>query len=1073
LSIEINRISATVARISFAGTAAAHANANDATVSVYFTNAALGFGITSAITGLNPASLTVDFNDPPPSAAYSGTTFAEVGANNGTITITRDVTLTSDTWLPAGLFTGGGTHYTATGVPAGLTIAINRISATVARISFTGTAAAHQNANDATVTLNFANAALTGNNAAGVTGLNPASLTLDFNDNHTAAYTGTTFAEAGANNGTITVTRDVTLTSDTWVPAGLFTGGGTHYTATGVPAGLTIAINRISATVARISFTGTAAAHANANDATVTLNFTNAALTSGVAAAVTGLNPASLTIDFNDPGPSAAYTGTTFVEAGANNGTITVTQDVTLTSDTWIPAGLFTGGGTHYTATGVPAGLTIAINRISATVARISFTGTAAAHAHANDATVTLNFTNAALTSGVAAAVTGLNPASLTLDFNDPAPVAPTIFTAAAPPTGTVGTPYTYTFVANGSPTPTYTLFSGTLPPGLSLSGAGALSGTPTMTGTFGPFVIRASNAGGNFNTANISITINAAVVPPPPPPPPVLTAPTISGGTFSASVGLPFGANLNAGGNPTPSVSLSSGALPSGVSLAGSSLSGIPSQQGTFTLEVTATNSEGSAKATITINVGPAVPLITSVSPASGTFGSTVTISGYNLAGASAVSLGGVSVQRFTVEGSSITAVVGAGGTGAASVSTPLGSASGGSFTFEVPEPPVLTSLVLPAIPTGDENARIFIAGRNIPEYASVSITPIASNGRALGAEIPLQIVATSSTGATVLVPVFARLSGIKRLSVRVADKTVSATFAVVNAAPPLMRGLSIASTTASGEAFTTFVSGNGFFRNGFAQVFLNGDASAYSNIVDATTARVHIPAELNVRNGFVNIRIQNLDGQQTEATVRIIGRNAPLITSITPRWSNGNLSFVVRGVAFSPRAFVILGRRQVTVLSATDTEIVVAVPADYPAPSFGTALLMVENPDGQRYGFLIGASQFLPPSAFLSNNKNTSELASGVNARGIRQANNTTLLGQMSISPNPASETLRLETPAFTGVGRLSLLNARGEEILSGLVTGGERTVVDIRSLPSGAYFVRITGDGMQAVARVTILR
>ncbi len=1074
LAIGINRISATVARISFTGTAAAHQNVDDATVTLNFTNAALTGNNAAGVTGLNPASLTLDFINNP-SGIYTGTTFAEAGANNGTITVTQDVTLTGDIWVPAGLFTGGGTHYTSAGVPAGLAIAINRISATVARISFTGTAAAHANANDATVTLNFTNAAIGTGTLSAVTGLNnPASLTLDFNDNPTAAYTGTTFAEAGANNGTITVTQDVTLTSDTWVPAGLFTGGGTHYTATGVPGGLAIAINRISATVARISFTGTAAAHANANDATVTLNFTNAALTSGVAAAVTGLNPASLTLDFNNPGPSAAYTGTTFVEAGANNGTITVTQDVTLTSDTWLPAGLFTGGGTHYTATGVPAGLAIAINRISATVARISFTGTAAAHANADDATVTLNFTNAALTGNNAAAVGGLNPASLTLDFADPAPAAPTLFSAATPPAGTVGTAYSYTFVANGTPAPTYTLFSGTLPTGLSLSGAGVLSGTPTVAGPFGPFVVRASNGSGNLNTAGISITINPAVVPPPPPPPPVLTAPSISGGTFSGSVGLPFGANLNAGGNPAPSVSVSAGALPPGVSLAGSGLSGIPTQQGTYTFTVRATNSEGSATANITVNVGPAVPLITSVSPQSGTFGSTVTISGFNLAGTNAVSIGGVPAQSFTMEGGTVIAVVGAGGTGAVSVSTPLGGTSGGSFTFEVPEPPVLTSLVLPTIPTGDENASMFIAGRNIPVYATVTITPIANNGRVLGENIPLQIIATSSTGATVLVPVFARLSGTKQLSVRVADRTVLATFAVVQTAPPLARELTVTSTTASGEAFTTFVNGSGFFRNGFARVFVNDDESLYSNVVDANQVRVHIPATLNVRNGSVNIRIQNFDGQQTEATVRIIGRNAPYISTVTPRWVNGNLTFVVRGVAFSPRITAVLGRRQLTVLpGGTDIEFAVAVPADYPVPSFGTALLMVENPDGQRYGFLIGAVQFERPSAFLANDKNTSELASSANTRSQARTSSGALLGQMSISPNPASETLMLETPAFTGVGRLSILNARGEEILSGVVTGGERTQVDVRSLVSGAYFVRITGNGVQAVARVNILK
>ena len=446
----------------------------------------------------------------PVSASYAATTFPEAVANNGTITVTRDVTLTGETWLPAGLFTGGGTHYTATGVPEGLAIAINRISATVARISFTGTAAAHQNVNDATVTLNFTNAALNFGIASAVTGLNPASLTLDFNDNPTAAYTGTTFAEAGANNGTITVTQDVTLTSDTWVPAGLFTGGGTHYTATGVPAGLAIAINRISATVARISFTGTAAAHANANDATVTLNFTNAALTSGVAAAVTGLNPASLTLDFNDPGPSAAYTGTTFAEAGANNGTITVTQDVTLTGDTWLPAGLFTGGGTHYTATGVPAGLTIAINRISATVARISFTGTAAAHANANDATVTLNFINAALTGNNAAAVGGLNPATLTIDFNDPAVIVNQGITSFTPASGGAGT--TVVITGSGFTGATAVSFGGIPAASFTVNSntqITAVVGSSSNT-TGGPQAVTVIAPGGTFSLGGFSIGATA-----------------------------------------------------------------------------------------------------------------------------------------------------------------------------------------------------------------------------------------------------------------------------------------------------------------------------------------------------------------------------------------------------------------------------------------------------------------------------------------------------------------------------------------------------------------------------------
>ncbi len=960
LTIAINRISATVARISFTGTAAAQANANDATVTLNFTNAALTSNNAAGVTGLNPASLTLDFNDPAPTAAYSGTTFPEAIANNGTITQTRDITLTGDAWLPAGAFATPA-DFTATGVPAGLTIAVNRISATVARISFTGTAAAHANANDATVTLNFTNAALTSNNAAGVTGLNPASLTLDFNDPApTAAYSGTTFPEAIVNNGTITQTRDVTLTGDTWLPAGAFATPA-DFTATGVPAGLAIAINRISATVARISFTGTAAAHANANDATVTLNFTNATLTSNNAAVVTGLNPASLTLDFNDPAPTAAYSGTTFPEAIANNGTITQTRDVTLTGDTWLPAGVFATPA-DFTATGVPAGLTLAVNRISATVARISFTGTAAAHANANDATVTLNFTNAALTSNNAAGVTGLNPASLTLDFNDPAAIAPTSFTLASPPAVTVGTPYSYTFAANGSPAPSYTLFSGTLPPGLSLSAAGVLSGTPTASGTFGPFVVEAANIGGTVNTAPLSMTVNAAIQPP------QLTSPSFSGGivsgtVYSAALGLPFALNASAFGNPLPSLSISSGMLPPGITLSNGILTGLPTAQGAFTFTLRASNSEGSAEIALTVNVGAAVPLITGISPTSGGYGSTITISGYNLTGATAVSIGGVAVQSFRDEGGVITAVVGAG-SGQITVATPLGSISGGgTFALILPEKPVLTRSVLPSVPTGDENVVMFLAGRNIPSFATVAITPISASGATLGISLPVQMTAISETGATLIVPVAARLVGIKRLTLSVLDVAVSATFAVVLAQPPMVQSLGVSSTTASGAAFTTTITGQGFFRNGLARFFVNGEETFFAEVLNMNEARFEIPERLNVRGGLVRLRIRNIDGQSTEATISIIGRNAPLITGVVPRWVNGNLSFLVRGLAFSPRLTAVLGWRDVVVLKASDTEFEFAVPKEYYSLSApGTISLLITNPDGQRYGFLISTSLFQP---------------------------------------------------------------------------------------------------------------
>jgi uncharacterized protein (TIGR03118 family) len=78
--------------------------------------------------------------------------------------------------------------------------------------------------------------------------------------------------------------------------------------------------------------------------------------------------------------------------------------------------------------------------------------------------------------------------------------------------TGTVqfaenGTAYTSTFTASGNPTPTFTVTSGSLPPGLTLSSSGVLSGTATQAGTY-TFTVTASNGYGASTTQTVTITI-------------------------------------------------------------------------------------------------------------------------------------------------------------------------------------------------------------------------------------------------------------------------------------------------------------------------------------------------------------------------------------------------------------------------------------------------------------------------------------------------------------------------------------------------------------------------------------
>ncbi|HEY6624191.1 MAG TPA: Ig-like domain-containing protein, partial [Acidimicrobiales bacterium] len=89
------------------------------------------------------------------------------------------------------------------------------------------------------------------------------------------------------------------------------------------------------------------------------------------------------------------------------------------------------------------------------------------------------------LTSGVADGPEGLavivtNPGS-----------APTL--SGNPTPATILHPYSYSFMVAGSPAPNVVVSEGTLPPGLSLSLGGQLSGTPQTAGRY-PFTVAASN---------------------------------------------------------------------------------------------------------------------------------------------------------------------------------------------------------------------------------------------------------------------------------------------------------------------------------------------------------------------------------------------------------------------------------------------------------------------------------------------------------------------------------------------------------------------------------------------------
>jgi arylsulfate sulfotransferase len=169
---------------------------------------------------------------------------------------------------------------------------------------------------------------------------------------------------------------------------------------------------------------------------------------------------------------------------------------------------------------------------------------------------------------------------------------------------GTVGASYSSSLIAGGGVPPyTFSITSGSLPPGLSLtSSTGAIAGTPTTPGTF-PFTASVTDSlGADIASSNCGITITPA---------PVMLACPLN----TAQNGTPYASALAAtGGVPPYTYSVTSGSLPAVLPLNSStgSITGIPVEGGTFSFTASAADSTGTPA-----GMGSTECSITSASPA------------------------------------------------------------------------------------------------------------------------------------------------------------------------------------------------------------------------------------------------------------------------------------------------------------------------------------------------------------------------------------------------------------------------------------------------------------------------
>ena len=455
-------------------------------------------------------------------------------------------------------------------------------------------------------------------------------------------------------------------------------------------------------------------------------------------------------------------------------------------------------------------------------------------------------------------------------------------------------------------------------------------------------------------------------------------------------------------------------------------------------------------------------VPTISGISPTIGltSGGTAITISGTNLSGSSAVTVGGVAASEVVfVSASVITAVTPEGTAGSKDVvvSTPTGPVTKvGGFTYKEPTPTITS--VTPVSGSVAGGTAITINGTNLAGASSVSVGGNAVTGLVATAT-KITAVTSAGTAGTQSVVVVTPGGSFTKANAFTYDTSLPTIAVISPVSAPLAGGVAfkITGTNLAGAISVTI--------DGIEATSLVASATEINAVAQAGTA------------GAKDIVVTTTSGTSVTAPNSFTYFSAPTVTTVTPNIGpeSGGTAITIAGSNFIGATSVTIGgvpAINMVVVSA------VKITALTPPGSTGRVAVAVVTPGGT--GQLASGFQynsFLPTITGVSPSTGPTSGGTQITVTGTNLMGATLTINNVdaTIVDNSSDTSITAITPAgAAGAKTIVATTSSGmstQAITFTYFSATVKTVTPNLGPTSGGTGITITGSDLTGATRVTI--